>query len=441
MGDRRLLLIAMSGVRIYDDELRELGMTLPGFIERGEVIASLPSLGLLTIAGATPVGWEIVYREIDSLNEEQIHVLADEGWDLVGVSSLTARIYDAYRVLKVFRERGIPTVIGGLHASVLPEEATQHSDAVVVGEGEYVWGRVIQDCEESRLKGLYDAKFSKVGLEETPLPRWDLLEIDRYNRFPLQTTRGCPLDCSFCGASRLISQYKRKPISRIREELESILSIWPGAFIELADDNTFVNKKWGVELATLMAEYPEIRWFTESDISVADNEELLKKLSESGCAQVLIGLESVSSTALAETDSGGWKSKQMERYLDRISVIQENGISVNGCFAFGFDDDDIGVFERTRDWIEASGLNEVQLTLLTPFPGTALFDKLRTEDRLLAETFWDQCTLFDVVFEPKQMTATELRLGFRDLVKQIYSTEASANRKARRLSLYRKRKR
>lgn len=439
MKDRRLLLIAMSGVRIYDDELRGLGMTLPGFIERGEVIASLPSLGLLTIAGATPVGWEIVYREIDDMNLDRVHEWADEGWDLVGVSSLTARVNDAYRVIAVFREHGIATVIGGLHASVLPEEAARHADAVVVGEGEFIWGLVVKDVEEGRLGRIYDAKFSKCGLAETPMPRWDLLDIDRYNRFPLQTTRGCPLDCAFCGASRLISDYKRKPIDRVRQELEAILEIWPGAFIELADDNTFVNKKWGRELAGLFAEFPGVKWFTESDISLGDDADLLERLAVSGCAQVLIGLESVSKDALSETDSKGWKARRMTDYGSQVVAIQEAGISVNGCFAFGFDGDDLGVFDRTADWIEVSGLSEVQVTILTPFPGTALFERLRQARRLVAEEFWDQCTLFDVVFEPRGMSRDELRAGFRELVARIYSEESSANRKALRMSLYRKR--
>lgn len=439
MKDRRLLLIAMSGVRIYDDQLRGLGMTLPGFIERGEVIASLPSLGLLTIAGTTPVGWEVVYREIDEMNLDRVHEWADEGWDLVGVSSLTARVNDAYRVIAVFREHGIATVIGGLHASVLPEEASRHADAVVVGEGEFIWGQVVKDVEEGRLGRIYDAKFSQCGLADTPMPRWDLLDIDRYNRFPLQTTRGCPLDCAFCGASRMISDYKRKPIDRVRQELEAILEIWPGAFIELADDNTFVNKKWGWELAGLFAEYPGVKWFTESDISLGDDADLLERLAVSGCAQVLIGLESVSKDALTESDSKGWKARRLTGYRNQVGVIQEAGISVNGCFAFGFDGDDLGVFDRTADWIEVSGLSEVQVTILTPFPGTALFERLRQAGRLVAEEFWDQCTLFDVVFEPRGMSRDELRAGFRELVARIYSEESSANRKAMRMSLYRKR--
>ncbi len=441
MKDRRLLLIAMSGVRIYDDELRGLGMTLPGFIERGEVIASLPSLGLLTIAGATPENWEVVYREIDEMDLAKVHSWADEGWDLVGISSLTARVNDAYRVSGVFRENGIPTVMGGLHASVMQEEAGQFVDALVLGEGEFVWGQVITDIEEGRLGRVYNAKFSKCGLADTPLPRWDLLDVNRYNRFPLQTTRGCPLDCAFCGASRMISDFKRKPIDRVRQELEAILEIWPGAFIELADDNTFVNKKWGRELAGLFAEYPGVRWFTESDISLGDDAELLEHLGASGCAQVLIGLESVSKDALAETDSKGWKARRMTGYGSQVGAIQEAGISVNGCFAFGFDGDDFGVFDRTADWIEDSGLSEVQVTILTPFPGTALFERLRRERRLVAEEFWDKCTLFDVVFEPIGMTQDELRVGFRRLVERIYSEKASANRKALRLSLYRKRAR
>lgn len=414
-------------------------MTLPGFIERGQVIASMPSLGLLTIAGATPDHWDVIYTELDQVSQEALESLLDPMPDLVGVSSLSARIEDAYRVLAWLRERGVRTVIGGLHASVMPEEAAGHADSVVVGQGEWCWPQVIADFEAGRLQPRYEAMQVPQPLESTPLPRWDLLDPERYNRLPLQTTRGCPLDCAFCAASRLISPYKRKPIERVRAELEQILQIWPKPFVELADDNTFVNKRWGLELARLFGEYPQVRWFTETDISVADDDHLLEALADSGCAQVLIGLESVSETSLMDTDSRQWKRKRRADYKSKIERIQSAGISVNGCFVFGFDSDTDETFEQTHEFILESGLSEVQLTLLTPFPGTALFRTLSAKGRLLKDRFWDQCTLFDVTFRPQHMTAEELRDRFRALVAKVYSPEASAHRVQLRRRIYRQR--
>lgn len=428
------MLIAMSGVRIVNPELRALGLTLPGFIERGKVIASIPSLGLLTIAGATPPHWTISYHEVDDMAE-----LPQVEADLVAISSLSARINDAYALADAIRAQGISVVIGGLHASVLPDEVALHADAVVVGQGEWVWPKLVADFGRGELARRYDGMHVTDDLATTPIPRFDLLDPAKYNRIPLQTTRGCPLDCAFCAASRLISPYKRKPIARIRQELEAILNIWPDPFIELADDNSFVNKKWARELAQLLSEYPQVKWFTESDISLADNEELLSLLAKSGCAQVLIGLESVSPEALAETDSGLWKRRQQPQYAEKVRRIQDHGISVNGCFAFGFDSDTLGTFAATREFIEECGLSEVQLTVLTPFPGTALHRQLRAEGRLLAETFWDQCTLFDVTFRPKNFTPSQLEQEFHNMIESVYSIEAADKRRAMRNSIFRKR--
>lgn len=319
--------------------------------------------------------------------------------------------------------------IGGLHASVLPEEAGTHCDIVVQGEAENVWQTVLADVEQGKWRPVYRASDAP-PVEFTDghaVPRYDLLAGRRYNRVTMQTTRGCPLDCSFCAASRLISSYKRKPIALIERELELITSVFPRPFIELADDNTFVNKRWGKELARLLARY-STRWFTETDISVADDEELLDLLAMSGCAQLLIGLESRSPASLGEADSRGWKRRQVERYAEKVQRIQSFGISVNGCFVLGFDSDGPGVFQETLDFVRALQLSEVQVTVLTPFPGTRLYDDLARQGRLLEQTFWDKCTLFDVTYSPKRMTADELREGFSWLVGELYSQSETARR-------------
>ena len=437
MKSHRVLLLAMSGVRVKDDELRKLGMTLPGFIDRGQVIASLPSLSLLTLAAHTPEKWETEYREIDELPADAAAGIASDGYDIVAISALTARILEAYEIADQLREAGVTVVMGGLHVTALPEEALAHADAVVVGEAELLWPELLSDFESGTMRSRYSSMDSarRFDLARAQVPRYDMLDVDRYNRLTLQTSRGCPLDCEFCGASRLISSYKIKPLGQVRRELEAILSIWPEPFIELADDNTFVSKNWARELARLFAEYP-IRWFTETDVSVADDEELLELLALSGCAQVLIGLESVDPDVLDAVDSRGWKRSRLDDYIAKIGKIQSYGITVNGCFILGFDQDDTRVFDRTREFVRASGLAEVQITILTPFPGTALYRRLLSEGRLLKPVFWDSCTLFDVTYHPKRMSADELEDGFRDLMRDLYSPEQSARRKEIRKECY-----
>ncbi len=437
MKTYRVLLLAMSGVRVKNDELRELGMTLPGFIERGQVIASLPSLSLLTLAAHTPENWETEYREIDDLSAGAAAQIAGSGYDIVAISAFTARILDAYEIADQLRDAGVTVVLGGLHVAALPEEALNHADAIVVGEAELLWQELLADFETGALRPRYSSMDSarRFDLEQAQVPRYDMLDVGRYNRLTLQTSRGCPLDCEFCGASRLISPYKIKPLAQVRRELEAILNIWPEPYIELADDNTFVSKKWARELARLFAEY-RIRWFTETDLSVADDDELLELLALSGCAQVLVGLESTDAATLGRVDSRRWKESRLAGYTAKIRKIQSYGITVNGCFILGFDQDDSRVFDRTREFVQASGLSEVQITILTPFPGTALYSRLRSEGRLPKPVFWDSCTLFDVTYRPKRMSADELEDGFRDLMRDLYSPEQSAGRKEIRKECY-----
>jgi len=419
----------MSGVRIKNRALLESGMTLPGFVERSNVIASLPNLGLLTLAAYTPKHWDITYIDIDQIETDLVDSIINEGYDLVGISFLTARAYETYELADAIRAEGLVVVLGGLHTSALPEEASQHANAIVIGEAEPVWPQLLEDYEKNCLqKSYHKAKAEITGFTDGPVPRYDLLDISRYNRITLQTTRGCPLHCEFCGASHLISPTRRKSIPQVRCELEAILEQWNKPFIELADDNTFIHKKWGKELLQLFSEYP-IRWFTETDISVANDPELLDLLAASGCAQVLIGLESPNQRTLSEMDPAGWKARQHNQVAESVKRIQEMGISVNGCFILGSDTDDASCFDTTLEAIDSLELSEAQITLLTPFPGTALFDRLKLENRLLKGSFWDQCTLFDVCFEPKKMSVDELETGFHDLMRKVYSEERVARRK------------
>ena len=422
----RIGLIAMSGVRVRNEELARLGLTLPQFVSRGKVIASLPSLGLLTVAGLTPPEHEVVYREIADLRPDE----PLEALDLVGISSFTAQIDEAYALADRYRAAGVPVVLGGLHVSLLPDEAAQHADSVVLYGAEGIWPRVVHDAEAGRLEPRYEGLRARVFDDGNyAQPRFDLLAGRPYNRITVQTSRGCPLDCEFCAASvRITSSYQQKPIEKVIREIRVARETTRQPFFELADDNTFVNKKWGKALVRAIAPL-DIRWFTETDISIADDEELLDLLAESGCRQVLIGLESPDAGALDGMDPRNWKKARAPRYLEAIDRIQSRGVTVNGCFILGLDSHTPDVFETVRDFVQASGLLEVQITVQTPFPGTPLYRRLAHEGRLLQDRFWDRCTLFDVTYQPKGMSVAELEAGMRWLFSEIYNEREFLRRK------------
>jgi radical SAM superfamily enzyme YgiQ (UPF0313 family) len=256
------------------------------------------------------------------------------------------------------------------------------------------------------------------------------LDITKYNRLTIQTTRGCPLHCEFCASSRTISTYKKKPIKLIAKELDKIFELWKRPFIELADDNTFIDKRWSKELLRLFTNY-DMKWFTETDVSLAEDSELLELLAESGCAQVLIGFETPIKESLWNIDKTNWKHRQADNYLKAIDKIQSYGISVNGCFIVGMDNDTKETFREMELFILGSGLSEVQLTILTPFPGTGLYNRLKGENRLLSNNFWEKCTLFDVNFIPKNFTVEEFEVHFQELMAKVYSPQAVADRKTK----------
>ncbi len=420
--------IAMSGVRAWDPELLALGLSMPGFVERKEVIAQLPSLGLLTLAGLTPETDDVSYYEVFDFTKDS---LPEGDFELVAISSFTAQIEDAYRLADHYRKEGVRVVLGGLHVSSLPSEALLHSDAIIVGEAEEVWPQVLEDARAGTLKREYRPS-RQWKLADSPIPKFELLDPAKYNRITVQTSRGCPWKCDFCASSILIApRYQMKPVAKVIEEIRRIKSIWFRPFIEFADDNTFVHKDYSKEL--MRALIPErIRFFTETDISFADDPELIALAHDAGCKQVLIGLESPDLTGLDGLElKSNWKLKQHDRYLRAIDRIQSAGITVNGCFILGLDGHTPAAFDAVIDFVKQSGQFEVQITVQTPFPGTPLYHRLRAAGRLFAERFWEKCTLFDLTHHPTGMTAAELRAGLIYVSQSLYSEEATRQRRKR----------
>lgn len=428
MNTKRIAFIAMSGVRAHNEELTRLGLTLPGFVDRNKIIASLPSLGLLTLAGLTPDKFEISYHEIADL--KRLTELPTD-FDLVAISTFTAQFYEACDVADYYRSKGVLVVMGGITVSSLREQAKAHCDSVVIGEGELLWPELLADFERGGLKPFYQTA-NEFNLADAPMPRFDLLDPDKYNRLTVQTSRGCPHRCEFCASSILLTRrYKVKPVEKVIAEIQAIKNIWPKPFIEFADDNSFVYRDHYKKLLREMAK-EDVRWFTEADIRVAEDDEMLALIRDAGCQQVLIGLESPRRTSLYGVElKNNWKLRQQDHYLDAIAKIQSYGITVNGCFILGLDGDTRDVFDDVLNFVRDSRLYEVQITFQTAFPGTPLYARLKEENRIIRDNAWELCTLFDINFKPKNMSAAELQDGFLRLAKQLYSAEETYERRSK----------
>jgi radical SAM superfamily enzyme YgiQ (UPF0313 family) len=286
-------------------------------------------------------------------------------------------------------------------------------------------------CSSDLTQRLWNAAdYPAVEARWLPTPRYDLLEKRPYNRFPVQTTRGCPWRCDFCASNVMLRQtYRKRPVADVVRDIRAIQRLRKRPFIEFADDNTFVDKDWGKELCRQLIPL-RVKWFTETDISVADDPELLQLLRQARCRQVLIGLESPEQSALDGIElKSNFKLKRAGSALEGIRRIQAHGITVNGCFILGLDRHTPDIFEQVLDFAQKAALYDAQITVLTPFPGTPLHDRLLREGRILQPGRWDLCTLFDVNYQPLNMTVEELRQGIYWLTERLYAEDALRQRR------------
>jgi radical SAM superfamily enzyme YgiQ (UPF0313 family) len=388
-------------------------------VERSKTIASLPSLGLLTLAGMTPREHDVRYLEVADLND--VEGLPGD-FDLVAISSFTAQMTEGYELARRYVAAGIPVVMGGLHVTSVPHEAGRFGATAALGEGEIAWPRILRDARRGRLQPVYDARGREFDLAHAPMPAFELLDIDKYNRLTVQTSRGCPWRCSFCASSILLTRrYKQKPPALVLREIDKICELWPRPFIELADDNAFVNRAYWHKLLPELARR-NIRWFAETDLSVSEDEELLRSLRRAGCAQVLIGFESPTEEGLDGVElRRNWKLRKWPHFKEAIHRIQSYGIRVNACFALGLDGHTTAVFDALYDFVEDAVPFDVQITYPTPFPNTPLYDQLKGAGRLTHDEQWHRYTLFDINYRPKPMSVTQLRSGFHDLSSRLYN--------------------
>ncbi len=361
-------LLAMSGIRAHDKKLLELGLTLPGVVERSQVVASLPSLGLLYLAALTPAEHEVRYFEAESDRTEPAEVYT---CDLVAISTFSAQVFEAYAIADQLWRAGVKVAMGGLHVTVRPEEALEHADYIFIGEGERLWGPALEAIAEGTTQRTWNAaQVPAVDVHTLPVPHYDLLKGRPYNRFTVQTTRGCPWRCDFCASNVMLRQpYRKRPVADVIRDICAICRLRKqphrptplsepergaegrgGPFIEFADDNTFVDKASGKELCRCLIPL-RVKWFTETDISVADDQELLELMREARCRQLLIGLESPNASALDGIElKANFKASRSAGAIEALKRIQAHGITVNGCFILGLDRHTPDVFREVLDF-------------------------------------------------------------------------------------------
>ena len=342
----------------------------------------------------------------------------DADVQLVGISAMTIQARRAYEVADGYRKAGKPVVLGGIHPSVRPDEALQHADAVVVGEAEPVWPQVLADAAEHRLRGVYRGQ-EYADLSLLPNYRRDLFpKRSTFSLGSVQAARGCPYDCSFCSATLFAGRkYRYRPVENVVAEIKEMKN----RLIFFLDDNIFSSEDYCRRLFSEL-KLLNIIWVGQASLHLtASNPALLALAAQSGCVALFVGIESLTASNLRSTHS---LAKNMvstpEAMGDSIGVLHDHGIMVMAGVIFGFEDDDAGVFARTRAFLGDLRVAHGSFSALTPFPGTRLFDELHRQGRITTYD-WSKYDGATAVFLPRLMTPMQLQEGTRAMGVDFYS--------------------
>jgi radical SAM superfamily enzyme YgiQ (UPF0313 family) len=332
--------------------------------------------------------------------------------DLVGITFMTLFSKRGYELADHFRKRGITVVLGGPHVTLLPQEAKNHADAVVIGEAEETWPSLIKDFQHGMVQPFYNG--SPPSLSNLVIPRRDLLNRKDYAIFDtVLATRGCPHKCNFCCIPLIFpKRIRTRPVQEVVEEVATLKS----KIIFIWDDNIIADRYYAKELFLKLTPLKKI-WASQCTLSIAENEELLKLAYKSGCRGLFVGLESFSKICLDEANKS---FNKINTYRDAIHRFHDNGISVQVGIMFGFDHDDSSVFERTVELVTKLKVDSIGPSILTPLPNTPLFHRLQSEGRLL-HTDWSKYDGAQTVYRPMNMSVDELNNGYHWAQHHFYS--------------------
>jgi radical SAM superfamily enzyme YgiQ (UPF0313 family) len=369
---------------------------------------AFPPPSLAYVAALTPPGWDA------AIADENVEPLTFEDADLVAITSMTWNAPRAYQIAEQYRRKGIRTVMGGIHASMVPEEATRFVDSIVVGEAESAWPRLIRDFEGNELKPVYEGE--RTTLENLPKPRNELFTNKYRVGASVQTARGCPIDCEFCSVTVFHGKtYRQRPVEEVLDEIEALEC----RDLFFSDDNILnygeEAERRAIQLFRGMKERGlKKRWVTQVGIDFANNPIVMKSAREAGCLGIHIGFESVNEEALRAMRKVRNLKVGAGNYGEVIKRIHDHGIGVHGAFVLGSDGDKKDIFDRTIEFIINSKIDSSSFTIITPLPGTRLYRRLSSEGRILRTNYpddWKHYDFAEAVFRPQHMTPDELEEG------------------------------
>lgn len=376
-------------------------------------------LTLTTLASLVP---DDLNADVQIFDEGIHDTPLDLDVDLIGISAITGSSVRAYELADHFRKQNVPVVLGGVHPTLVPEEAARHADSVVVGYAEETWPELLRDFAGGRLKARYTQQ-PGLSLAGMPFPKRDLLPARQYTtRNTFEATRGCIHHCEFCVVPAAWGRPLRKPVADVIEDVKQTAA----RKLIFLDLNLIADVEYAKELFRALIPL-KVRWFGLVTTLVALDGELLELLAASGCRGVLIGFESLSSESLAET---GKRFNMARDYRVVIRELHKRGVAIMGCFVFGFDNDTEDTFAQTVEFVNETGIDLPRYAILTPFPGTALFRRLREEGRLITED-WQWYDGQHVVYRPANMSPERLLEGTEWAWRKTYSFRSIATRLAR----------
>lgn len=379
----------------------------------------LPGLTLPMLAAVTPKNVDL--RLVSETAEE---IPYDEHWDLVGLTGMGSGIVRAWQIADEFKKRDVSVVIGGIAASLGdPALTLKHADAIVIGEAEHLWPKVVDDFASNRLQKIYRMT-ERPPIDELPLPRYDLMNSSKLGLWrPVQATRGCPFTCSFCSITAFFEQgYRKRPVEQIVRDVRAAKRAG-SSYIAFIDDNIGVDFDYCGELWEALI--PEkIIWISQCSIHIAERPDMLKLARRSGCRLLSFGIESTNPLSLKAVDKE-WNRPQ--RYREAIQTIRKYGIEISTEMMIGLDGDDQTVFQKTYDFLMEHRISVPRIHIFTPIPGTPLHAQLEQEGRILS-TNYNNYSGGQVVFEPLNIKASELQEGYWKLYENLFTWRAIRHR-------------